>query len=200
MGYSRNFGLRHSRGDYVLFLDDDTVIMQDDFLKKMATYFDSQPQVSAVMPHGEASYAFMVDRYDFHDPFFMTSRCTAYRREVLAALGGFISSFIGQEDVEFVVRFNAAGYRAVAVPDLAYRHPPLCVPDLGKPMAVGLSFYGIRKRYPLLMWLLVVINCSRHLPLVVAPTRKHREMGRFALGFLCGVLSSPFRSGGLNYR
>ncbi len=200
MGYSRNFGLEHSRGEFVLFLDDDTIILQDDFLKTMVAHFDAHPGVSAIMPHGEASFAFVDDRYDFHDPFFMTSRCTAYRREVLASLGGFMSTFIGQEDVEFVIRFHSAGNRCAAVPQLAYRHPPLYITNLGKPMAVGSSFYGIRKRYPLPMWLLAVINCSRHLPLVVAPSRKHREMGRFGLGFLWGVLTASFRSGGLNYR
>lgn len=200
MGYSRNFGLERSRGEFVLFLDDDTIILQDDFLKKMSAHFDAHPAVSAIMPHGEASFAFLEDHYDFHDPFFMTSRCTAYRREILASLGGFMSSFIGQEDVEFVIRFHAAGNRSVAVPELAYRHPPLYVTNLNKPMAVGSSFYGIRKRYPLVTWLLVVVNCSRHLPLVLAPSRKHREMGRFGLGFLCGVLAAPIRSGGLNYR
>lgn len=200
MGYSRNFGLERSRGEFILFLDDDTIILQDDFLKTMVAYFDAQPGVSAIMPHGEASFAFVDDRYDFHDPFFMTSRCTAYRRTVLASLGGFMSSFIGQEDVEFVIRFHAAGNRCAAVPQLAYRHPPLYVTNLGKPMAVGSSFYGIRKRYPLVTWLLAVVNCSRHLPLVLAPSRKYREMGRFGLGFLWGVLTAPFRSGSLTYR
>ena len=33
MGYSRNFGLAQARGCYVLFLDDDTVILQEDFLR-----------------------------------------------------------------------------------------------------------------------------------------------------------------------
>lgn len=200
MGYSRNFGLERARGEFILFLDDDTVILQDDFLRKMTEYFDSHPAVSAIMPHGEASFTFVEDHYDFHDPYFMTSRCTAYRRHVLVALGGFMSTFIGQEDVEFVIRYNAAGYRSEAVPELAYRHPPLFINNLGKPMAVGASFYGIRNRYSLVVWLLAVINCSRHLPLLLAPQRKHREMGRFGLGFLWGVVSAPFRTTGLNYR
>lgn len=200
MGYSRNFGLERSRGEFVLFLDDDTIILQEDFLETMVAYFDANPDASAIMPHGEASFAFVDDRYDFHDPFFMTSRCTAYRRKVLAELGGFMSSFIGQEDVEFVIRFNAAGNRSAAVPELAYRHPPLYVANLGKPMAVGSSFYGIRKRYSLLVWLLAVMNCSRHLPLLLIPVRKQREMGRFGLGFLWGVISAPFHRGGLKYQ
>lgn len=200
MGYSRNFGLSKARGEFTLFLDDDTVILQNDFLDTLVASFISHPDISAIMPHGEASYALINDRYDFHDPFFMTSRCTAYRREVLRRLGGFMSSFIGQEDVEFVIRFLAAGFQSAAVPELRYRHPPLIVPNLTKPMAVGSSFYAIRKRYPLLIWLLAIINCSRHFPLIVAPSRKLREMGRFGLGFFWGILTSPFRTKAIAYR
>ena len=36
MGYSRNYALSLSRGEYILFLDDDTVILQNDFLTSAA--------------------------------------------------------------------------------------------------------------------------------------------------------------------
>lgn len=199
MGYSRNFGLASSRGEIVLFLDDDTVITQRDFLSKLHAIFTENPRYDAVVPHGRASFALVKDHYDFHDPYFMTSRCMAYRRSVLEELGGFLAHFIGQEDVEFVIRFFMAGKISANAADLSYFHPPLLVPNFRKPQAVGNSFYRLRGRYPLLLWLLVLLNCSRHALLYLLPARKFREMGRFGIGFVAGVLRSPFQREGFRY-
>lgn len=199
MGYSRNFGLARSRGEFILFLDDDTVLLQRDFLTVLDRVFRESPRIDAVVPHGFASYALSVGRYDFHDPYFMTSRCTAYRRSVLTELGGFVADFIGQEDVEYVVRFHMAGKKTVNVPQLEYYHPPLLVGNFRKPMAVGQSFFRVRKRYPFLIWILLLLNCSRHAPLYLLPGRRNREMGRFGLGFLFGVVSGIWGKKGLQY-
>jgi len=192
MGYSRNKGLAGSRGETILFLDDDTVILQKDFLERLEKEFSVNPDVDAVVPWGQASYALIADRYDYHDPFFMTSRCTAYRRSVLADLGGFVADFVGQEDVEFVIRFLLAAKRSKNVAELGYYHPPLQVPNFRKPKAVGHSFYLLKSKYPLVIWLIAVLNCARHAPLYLIPVRRFREMGRFSIGFIAGVLLSPF--------
>lgn len=199
MGYSRNFGLANSRGKYILFLDDDTVLQQGDFLSTLVGIFEADPGTDALVPHGRASFSVLPDRYDFHDPYFMTSRCTAYRRSVLAELGGFISSFIGQEDVEFVVRFTIAAKNSRIVPELNYFHPPLLVPNFRKPMAVGYSFSLLRSRYSLFVWLLVILNCSRHVLLYILPVRRLKEMGRFGVGFMAGVIKAQFRKDGFKY-
>lgn len=199
MGYSRNFGLSLSRGKYILFLDDDTVILQKDFLANLDAIITDRPEVDAIIPHGMASFSLVEGRYAYHEPYFMTSRCTAYRRSVLAELSGFMSDFVGQEDVEFVIRFTFKGKTSAKVSELEYYHPPLLVPNLRKPKAVGNSFYGLKSRYPFLLWLLVILNCARHAPLYLLPVRRYREMGRFGIGFMAGVIVSMFKKDGFQY-
>lgn len=188
MGYSRNFGLAHTRGEIILFLDDDTVMLQHDFLSIIDRIFTENSTAEAVIPHGHAAYSCIEDRYNFHDPYFMTSRCTAYRREILQQLGGFINNFVGQEDVEFVTRFTISGNNALATDTLHYYHPPLLVPNTNKPRAVGFSFFGLKGRYSWPIWLLLLANCARHAPLLLLPSRRFKEQGRFGVGFLTGVL------------
>ena len=199
MGCSRNHGVACSRGELILLLDDDTVILQPDFLATLLGEFSRHPEVDAMVPRGHASFALVEGRYDYHEPFFMTSRCTACRRGVLGELGGFVDQFIGQEDVELVIRFLLSGHKSLNCGNLHYFHPPLLVGNFRKPMAVGQSFFKLRQRYPFLLWLALLLNCSRHAPLYLLPGRRNREMGRFGLGFLAGVCVSPFKKKGFQY-
>lgn len=188
MGYSRNLGLSKTQGEYVLFLDDDTVILRNDFLSTLIGIFESSG-ADAVVPHGNTSYSILTGKYDFHDPYYPTSRCMAYRRDVMRELGGFVSDIIGQEDVEFVIRFIASGRTFHQAAALEYYHPPLIVNNIGKAAAVGMSFANLRKRYPFLLWLMLLVNGSRYLPLLLFPIKtKWRMQGRFSLGFFMGIL------------
>jgi hypothetical protein len=200
IGYSRNLSMSLARGELVLFLDDDTVLLQPDFLGRLVACFRDRPNVDALMPRGFASFALIEGHYDYHDPFFMTNRCMAYRRASLEQLAGFMAHFVGQEDVEFVMRFIMAGKKAEKCAALCYYHPPLLMPNINKAKAVGASFCQLKGRYPLPIWLLALANCSRHAPLLLFPSRRCREMGRFGWGVLLGLIAAIFRKRDFAYQ
>ncbi len=190
IGFLKNYGLSKTKGKYVLFLDDDTVILQNDFLSLLIKEFETTG-TDAIVPHGSASYCLLKGRYDYHDPYFPTNRCMAYKRSVLKELSGFASEMTGQEDVEFVIRFIAAGRRFHNSNILSYMHPPLVFNNLNKAMAVGKSFVLLRNRYPLIIWLMLLANGLRYLPLILLPLKtKWYMQGKFSLGFLLGILHS----------
>ncbi len=187
MGYARNFALSKTTGNYVLFLDDDTVILERDFLKVLVREFE-ETAADAVMPYGSASFSVIKDKYDYHDPYFPTNRCMAYRREALKELSGFVSEIIGQEDVEFTVRLIASQKKIYRSNMLSYMHPPLIYKDTNKAAAVGYSFTRLRSRYPLIIWLLLLLNGLRYLPLYLLPfSTKYRMQAKFSLGFAKGI-------------
>jgi glycosyltransferase involved in cell wall biosynthesis len=192
MGYSRNYGLSQAKGKYILFLDDDTVILQNNFLSILISEFETSG-VDAIIPFGSPSFCLLKEKYDFHDPYYPTNRCMAYRRNVLKELGGFVSEIIGQEDVEFVIRYIASGKKFQNMPELEYYHPPLIANKIGKAAAVGASFARLRKRYPFFIWIMLLMNGLRYLPMAIFPiTVKWRMQGRFSLGFVLGIMYAFF--------
>ena len=191
MGYMRNYGLSKAKGEIILFLDDDTVILDKKFLLKLVDFFDKNTQLMAVIPKGNSLFCLRHSRYSYHDPYFFTNRCMAYRKSCLLKLNGFCNNFIGQEDVEFAIRFLAKGYKYIKTEKIQYFHPPFIVKDLKKPQAVGFSF--ARSSYPVPIKILLGLNGSRWLYRILYPTLKNRYMAKFAIGFLIGFLKGIFK-------
>lgn len=187
MGYARNFALSRTRGKYVLFLDDDTIILDREFLDVLIREFEAAG-ADAVMPYGSASFCLLDEKYSYHDPYYPTNRCMAYTRDTLSELRGFVSGIIGQEDVEFTVRLTAARKKLLRSNLISYMHPPLIYKDTGKGAAVGYSFSKLRDRYPPLIWLALLVNGLRYLPLYAIPANtKHKMQARFSIGFAKGI-------------
>ncbi len=190
MGFMRNFGLSKASGEIVLFLDDDTVILDNHFLPALYCTFKNDHTIDAVQSKGSASYALIHGRYSYHDPYFFTNRCMAYRKSCLKQLQGFDSNFIGQEDVELAIRFIARNFKVVQSKYLKYYHPPLIFRDSSKGYAVGASF--ARSKYNGFIKILLLVNGTRWLPRGILPGLKNKFMATFALGFLRGFILNIF--------
>ena len=186
MGFMRNYGLSRAKGEVILFLDDDTVILQETFLKVLDGLFRLYNELKAVIPRGTASWCLVKEKYQFHDAYFFTNRCMAYRRSCLINMGGFDSGFTGQEDVELAIRFISLKYSYMKTDRLRYYHPPLIYHNLNKGAAVGASF--ARSAYPFFIKIFLLINGARWLPLLFLSGTKNKNQGLFAAGFVKGFV------------
>lgn len=188
MGYSRNLGTEHAEGKYILYLDDDTVILQSSFLSELVKMF-TEKVPDGIMPYGEASFCELKQQYQYHDPHYPTNRCMAYTSQLLEELGGFKSSIIGQEDVEFNIRLELSGKNIIQTDTLKYFHPPLIQQNFRKSASVGLSYYNLKDSYPILIWILLLLNGCRYLPcgLFFFKSRFLYQF-KFSAGFFLGII------------
>ncbi len=138
LGFARacNQGAADARGEYVLFLNNDTV-PHPDWLSSMVAVADSDPSIGIVgarllYPDGTVQHAGMelVQGIPDHvlrgaaaddprvtgqrDLDMVTGACLMIRRDLFAQIGGFDAQFVnGAEDVDLCLRARQAGCRVV---------------------------------------------------------------------------------------
>lgn len=143
-GPGRNAGAAAARGAYVLFLDGHCLIPRPDFLRRHLEIFTEMDadclcrpqslkglagegwgQAIALARHSPLGHNPGSDIYSdtpkLTDP---RSAGAAYRRDVIARLGGYDERFDACEDVEFNHRVDVAGCRAYVHPDLRVEYRP----------------------------------------------------------------------------
>jgi GT2 family glycosyltransferase len=144
-----NLGLNSCRGDYVLLLNSDTVVTPG-FLEPLVEYLDAHPQVGIVQPkmllsrYGNAldvcgsfltALGFLYHygywkadspKYDHdHAAFTLKGACFMFRRELVAAAGGYLFNedfFCYYEETDFCHRSWLAGFESHFVHNSKIEH------------------------------------------------------------------------------
>jgi glycosyltransferase involved in cell wall biosynthesis len=188
VGRLRNQGLELSNGSYVLFLDDDTLILQANFLSKVRDRFQKTPNVDCIIIPGEADRSLLYKKYAHLTRYSFGGACIVYSREILAKLGGFFNDMASYEDIELSIRFSAIGGISCQENELIYHHPPFYLTSWKKPISNGISFFKLLKCYSLPVWILCFMNAIRFLPFLLFPSVKLRQLGKISGGFLIAPL------------
>lgn len=183
IGALRNITISLSRGKYILCLDDDSRIMQTDFLSRAVNLFESQ-KPDVIVPYGEALYGIVKLRYDFFDHFSFGNAGCLYTRDILCKTRGFKNDLQSYEDIELGIRLSILGATIFKTPDLVYFHPPFYFDSMKKPLSIGKSILKLRRHYSFFVWIAVFVNALRFLPYGVIPDLRYQQWFKISLGVL----------------
>jgi glycosyltransferase involved in cell wall biosynthesis len=183
----RNISVSLSRGEYFLFLDDDTRIFQKDFLE-LGLSILKQNKCQVLIPQAHSLYGIVGKHYDFLDKYSFTTRCSLYHRKAIEDVGGFLKDLQTHEDIELSIRLMIKELKVIRAEELNYYHPPLYFDSMNKPLAIGQTIFQTQKYYSLPFWLLVYFNAMRFLPYGLIPGERYRHWFKISLG----VLLYPF--------
>jgi len=188
---ARNLGVSCAIGDYLVFLDDDSVV-DPSYLERVVEHLERRPNCALGGPQRsidrENSFAlaseWLADRFvdgerlDEHRFGFTPTNGIALRRSDFQLSGGFNPHFplAASEDDEFCARWVAAGHHIDVLQELEIQHH--------FPATLA-SFVSQQWRYGRGAW---------HLQLNVPPHKRPRVRH---ISFYIGLLSGPFRSYGL---
>jgi rhamnosyltransferase len=141
-GGTRDFALRQSAGDYVLFFTQDAIPTDTHCIEKLLPAFSS-PDVAAVygrqIAHPDApEYEKLTRQFNYPDQpriwreadiprygvksYFFSNVCSAYRRDAYLAVGGFDAPIITNEDMMMAAKLLHAGYALAYTPEAAVYH------------------------------------------------------------------------------
>lgn len=190
VGALRNQGLELSNGEYILFLDNDTLIWQNHFLSRLCERFQEKPDIDCIVVPGSADRSLLKHKYSYLNKYSFGGACVAYRIQTLMKLGGFFNNMYSYEDIELSIRFTAIGGSVHCEKELFYYHPPIYFTSWKKPISNGVSFFRMLGIYSLPVWLLCYVNALRFLPLMLFPSARLRQWGKISGGFLIAPLLS----------
>lgn len=130
-GGTRDYALKQSSGEYVLFLTHDAIPRNADLIYNLLKALNSSPNIAAVygrhLPRDDAPFAErFIRNYNYPaeshvfsakdiathgiKTFFMSNVCALYRRDIYEELGGFESDILTNEDMFYSARAINNGY------------------------------------------------------------------------------------------
>jgi cellulose synthase/poly-beta-1,6-N-acetylglucosamine synthase-like glycosyltransferase len=145
---ARNLGVRRTRSDILLFIDDDAILGQDHILRRMVDLLENDPRIAVVgisqqVPPDASRFQRAVasqvprcsypivsddqvsnpplDRFGFTA---ITTLCCAVRRTVFEEVGGFDEDLPSGEDTDFFYRIRRCGYDLVVAANCSVYHSP----------------------------------------------------------------------------
>lgn len=193
IGQLRNVTISMSVGQYVLFLDDDTRILQEDFLEKAVALFD-KCNVDIIIPEGRALYGIVKLKHDYFDRYSFGNAGCLYTRKILEKVGGFCDDLPSYEDIELGIRLNLVRATMQTTDELVYFHPPFYFPSMQKPISIGKSILKLRRHYPWPVWLVVFLNALRFLPCGLIPDLRYQQWFKISWGVLLACFKSDKES------
>lgn len=120
---ARNFGIKNSRGKYILPLDADDII-RPERLQKMVSLLKAHPEIAIAYTDmeqfGTASKIVHEKEYDFKHLCFQNhlNYCSLYKKEAWEAVGGYNPNMAqGYEDWDFWISFGEKGYYGKRIPE-----------------------------------------------------------------------------------
>ena len=141
-GGTRDYAVRQSTGDYVLFFTQDAVPTDQRCIEKLLSAFSS-PDIAAVFGRQIArpdapEYEKLTRQFNYPDQariwreadiprygvksYFFSNTCSAYRRDAYLAVGGFDTPILSNEDMMMAAKLLHTGYALAYTPDAAVYH------------------------------------------------------------------------------
>ena len=141
-GGTRDYALRQSTGDYVLFFTQDAVPKDHYCIEKLLAAFSSLDIAAAygrqIARPDAPEYEKLTRQFNYPDQpriwreadipyygvksYFFSNVCSAYRREAYLAVGGLDTPIISNEDMMMAAKLLHAGYALAYTPDAAVYH------------------------------------------------------------------------------
>ncbi len=132
---ARYVGLRYARGDYILYVDGDTVLVKG-WLEEAIAELRQDESLAAVSGacegiQDDSGEVVVTDQYptaDYTSPLYL-SGSALYRRAALSAVGGFNPNMRAAEEIELGARLRKTGYRLKRLRRTMSRHHRKAAPE-----------------------------------------------------------------------
>ncbi len=148
---ARNFGVQHSKGEILAFVDDDVTVAPDWLKNAVRQLAHADGVEGKTVPLGEQISPFIHKVHNLNGGQYLTCNIF-YRRSVFEQVGGFDERFrrAHREDTDLAWRVMDAGAKIVFAPDVVVFHPIVPVHPLKalKSFSVYQYDYLLRFKHP----------------------------------------------------
>ncbi len=213
LGFSKgnNIGVRNSKGDYILILNNDTEMVDKNWLNNAVKLFESDEKIGVIgckllYPDGKLQHAggkinFLnplfsnhisigknpnkADYNKFSEVDYVTAAAIFVKKEVIKKIGVFdeIFSPIYYEDSDFCIRARRAGYKVIYAPNIKIIHHESVAKKQHK--SEFMNYISTRNK---------ILFCLLNMPLKYFPIRAIYEFFSMSKWVLMGQGKSYFKA------